>query len=117
MRDYKKTILNKDPKHSRTKFINKDAIGDHEKNPSPSVDMNSTPDKGMTTRDLPGFVASSEGNNLIKDVFRARPNIVKALKEELGVTYVNQIPREHRALVAVRGIGGKSANHILEMLS
>ena len=118
MRDFKKNIANKDAKHSRTKFINKDALIDVNtlKSESALADSPEVIDKGMTTADLPGFVSTTEGNNLIKDTFRSKPNIVKALKEG-GLTYNSQIPRSIETLVAFRGIGFASAKHILEELS
>ena len=119
MRDFKKNISNKDARHSKTSFLNKDAIKDaaEQKSHSAEAEAPKIIDKGMTTSSMPGFLSTTEGNELIKDTFRSKPNIVKALKEELGLTYVNQIPRSIEKLVAIKGIGVSSANHILGELS
>lgn len=116
MRDFKKNISNKDAEHSRTRFINKDVEIEKSKS-ARAEDRESVIDKGMTTKDLPGFVGTSEGNELIKDKFRSKPLIIRALKGNAGLTYVNQIPNALDALVAIKGIAEKSANYILEELS
>jgi len=116
MRDFKKNISNKDAVHSRTHFINKDVEIQRSKSARAEEDPKPE-DKGMTTKDLPGFVGTSAGNELIKDKFSSKPLIVRALKGEAGLTYVNQIPITLVKLIAIKGIAEKSANYILEELS
>lgn len=116
MRDFKKNISNKDAKHSRTRFINKDVEIQKSKS-ARAEEEEIVIDKGMTTGDLPGFVGTSEGNELIKDKFASKPLIVRALKANAGLTYVNQIPITLVKLIAIKGIAEKSANYILEELS
>jgi len=120
MRDYKKNIANKDAKHSRTAFLNKDAVEDctNTKRLSESAlkeQNEAVEDKGMTSRDFTAFGTGSS-HDLIKDTFSDKPLLVKALKEA-GLTYSNQIPKNINKLVEIKGIGEWSANFILERLS
>lgn len=120
MRDYKKNIITKDAKHNKATFINKDAVKDVKEGKSPSAlreEVKSTEPKGkgMTTTDISAFIGAGAGID-IREAFKDRPNIVKALKEA-RLTYTNQVPRTVKLLTSIKGIGNKSAQHILETLS
>lgn len=122
MRDHKRNIINKDSKHSRTRFLNTDAVMDFHTGQSKSAKKEFVGEPvgvgvAMTTVDSAFVKSAGIGGELISVVFKKRPNIVKALKQEVGLTYVSQIPRNIDILVAVKGIGKKSAIHILETLS
>jgi len=119
MRDYKKRIINKDAKRSKVVFSNKDAVLDATSRGKEAPYKVLGDDvvnigKGMITSDIPDFININSGVGFdIREVFKDKPHIVKALKKA-GYRYTNEL--QGKDLTSIKGIGKSSAHYILEII-
>jgi DNA-directed RNA polymerase alpha subunit len=114
MRDHSRTILN-EAEHDKTVFINKDA---RQKISKPKVKVKSPLAKRNDSVDRAVTIATSgHMSNAPVDVREIFDKSIWKHLKKAGIRYIDELPQTGSELIAIRGIGLKSAKKILQEIN